>query len=57
MIIPMHFKNDKCSFSITGVDEFLQGKESVSRLDASETEFKQGKLPATTKIIVLKSML
>lgn len=57
MIIPMYFKNDKCSFSITGVDEFLQGKESVSRLDASETEFKQGKLPATTKIIVLKSML
>ena len=57
VIIPMHFKNDKCSFPIAGVDEFLQGKEGVSRLDTSEVEFKQGELPATTKIIVLKPAL
>ena len=57
VIIPMHFKNDKCAFPIAGVDEFLKGKKGVSRLDASEVEFKQGALPATTQIMVLKSAL
>ncbi len=57
VIIPMHFKNDKCAFPIAGVDEFLQGKEGVSRLDTSEVEFKQGELPATTKTVVLKPAL
>jgi len=57
VIIPMHFRNDKCSFPIAGVDEFLQGKEGVSRLDTSEVEFKQGELPATTKTVVLKPAL
>jgi len=57
VIIPMHFKNDKCTFPIAGVDEFLQGKEGVSRLDTSEVEFKQGELSATTKTVVLKPAL
>lgn len=57
VIIPMHFKNDKCAFPIAGVDEFLQGKEGVSRLDASEVEFKQGELPASTQTVVLKPAL
>ena len=57
VIIPMHFRNDKCIFPIAGVDEFLQGKKGVSRLDISEVEFKQGELPATTKIVVLKPAL
>jgi len=57
VIIPMHFKNNKCTFPIAGVDEFLQGKEGVSRLDASEAEFKQGELPASTQILVLKPAL
>ncbi len=57
VIVPMHFRNDKCTFPIAGVDEFLQGKEGVSRLDTSEVEFKQGELPATTKIVVLKPAL
>ncbi len=57
VIIPMHYKNDKCGFTTSNVDDFLQGKKGVSRLDTSETEFKRGKLPATTQIIVLKSAL
>jgi len=58
VIIPMHFKTDKCIFlPISGVDEFLQGKKDVSRLDTSEVEFKSGELPANTQIIVLKSAL
>ena len=57
VIIPMHFKNDRCAFPLAGVDEFLQGKEGISRLDTSEVEFKQGELPTTTKTIVLKPAL
>ena len=58
VIIPMHYKNDRCpSFPVAGVDEFLQGKRGVSRPDSSEVEFKQGKLPATTQIIVLRPAL
>ena len=57
VIMPMHYKNDKCGFPIAGVDDFLRDKEGVSRLDASEIEFKRGELPATTQIIVLKSAL
>jgi len=57
VIIPMHYKTDKCGFPIAGVDEFLRGKAGVNRLNASEVEFKPGGLPATTQIIVLKSAL
>ena len=57
VVIPMHFRNDKCRFPIAGVDEFLKGKKNLSRLDASEAEFKSGELPATAKIVVLKPAL
>jgi len=57
VIIPMHFKNDRCAFPIAGVEEFLRGKKEVSRLDASQVEFKAGELPPSTKIIVLKPAL
>jgi len=57
VIIPMHYKTNKCAFPISGVDEFLQGKKNVSRLDASEVELKSGKLPADTRIIVLQPSL
>jgi len=42
---------------VNGVDEFLRGKEGVSRLDASEVELKQGQLPPDTQIIVLRPAL
>ena len=57
VILPMHYKTDRCGFPIAGVDGFLQGKAGVSRLDASEVEFKPGELPVSTQIIVLKSAL
>ena len=57
VIIPMHFKTDKCAYPIAGVDEFLKGKEGVTRLDASEVPFKWEELPTITQIIVLKSEL
>ena len=57
VIIPMHYKNERCSFPIAGVDEFLRGKENINRMDVSEAEFKQGELPVSTRIIVLKPAL
>ena len=55
VIIPMHYKNDKCDFPIAGVEEFLKGKDNVIRLDSSEIDIKSGELPAGTQIMVLKS--
>ncbi len=55
--LPMHYKTDKCDYPIATADEFLQGKKGVNRLNASEVEFKGGKLPATAQIIVLKPTL
>jgi L-ascorbate metabolism protein UlaG (beta-lactamase superfamily) len=58
VVIPMHYRNEKCSgFPVAGVDDFLQGKADVKRVDGSEVEFQKGKLPATTQIVVLKSAL
>jgi L-ascorbate metabolism protein UlaG (beta-lactamase superfamily) len=57
VIIPMHFKNDKLDFPIAGVDDFLEGKGNVRKMDSSEVEFKAGALPAETEIIVLKPTL
>jgi len=57
IVIPMHYKTDKCFLPIAGVDEFLQGKKNIVRLSASEAEFKQGELPAQTQVIVLKPAL
>lgn len=54
VIIPMHFRNSKCSFPIADVEPFLEGKENVKRLDSSEAEFHKESLPTETEIIVLK---
>jgi hypothetical protein len=39
------------------VDEFSKGKKNVQLVNSSEIEFKKGKLPAETQIIVLKPAL
>jgi L-ascorbate metabolism protein UlaG (beta-lactamase superfamily) len=57
VILPMHYKTDKLNFPITGVDEFLKGKNNVTRSNESEIELKAGKLPAATQIMVLKPSL
>ena len=54
VIIPMHYRNEMCSFPISGVDEFLKGKANVKRLNTSDLELKAGQLPQETDIVVLK---
>lgn len=57
VIIPMHYKNDKCLFPIGGVDEFIKDKANVTRVDGSEVEFTMAELPAGPRIMLLKSAL
>jgi len=57
VIIPMHFKTDKCTFPIASVDEFLKGKERITRLGTSERNFIAEELPASTQIIVFRAAL
>lgn len=57
IVIPMHYKTDKCGFPIATVDEFLKGKARVKKLDLSEIEIEKDKLPKETEIIVLKYSL
>jgi len=57
VIIPMHFRNDRCAFPIARVDDFLKGKANVKRVDASEVEFKPEELPSATEIVVLQPAL
>jgi len=57
VIIPMHFKNERCEFPVAGVDEFLKDKKNVQMMTVSEVEFKAGKLPSAKQIVVLKPAL
>ncbi len=57
VIMPIHYKTEKGIPGISGVDEFIRGKDNVTRLDLSEVEFKRGELPATSQIMVLKPAL
>lgn len=52
--LPMHYRNDKCLFEITGVEDFTAGKANVEVPGASEIELKKENLPDSPKIIVLE---
>jgi len=57
VILPMHYKTPQCDFPITSVEDFLAGRKNVNKLNSSEMEFKAGKLPEATEIIVLQPAL
>lgn len=57
VVIPMHYSTDKCAYPISGVDDFLQGKANVKKMDTSEVELKKSELPATAEIVVLRHAL
>ena len=46
LVIPMHFKTDKCDLPITEVDSFLTKMTNVKKLEESEIELSLDKLPA-----------
>ena len=54
LIIPMHFKTDKCTLPISGVDGFLEKMPKANQFQQSEIELSQDKLPAAgTEVWVL----
>jgi len=53
VVIPMHFKTDKCGFPIASVDDFTKNKE-VNKIDG-EFQIKKETLPEKTTIYVLTS--
>jgi L-ascorbate metabolism protein UlaG (beta-lactamase superfamily) len=55
VVIPMHFKNDRCpTFPVAEVDEFLGACSNVKTLEGSEVEITADALPAATETIVLQ---
>jgi len=57
VVIPMHYRDERCAFPVATVDDFLKGKKNVKMANSSEIEFEVGKFPAETQIIVLKPAL
>ena len=57
ILIPMHFKTQKCGFPIAPVEDFLKGKTNTKRPKASETSFDKATLPQQMEIVVLEHAL
>jgi L-ascorbate metabolism protein UlaG (beta-lactamase superfamily) len=57
VLIPMHFKTNKCGFPIAPVEDFLKGKQNLKRPKASEVAFEKKALPQQMEIIVLEHAL
>ena len=57
VLIPMHFKTEKCGFPITPVEDFLKGKSNAKRPKASEVAFEKKTLPQQMEILVLDHAL
>jgi L-ascorbate metabolism protein UlaG (beta-lactamase superfamily) len=53
IVVPMHYKTDKCSFPISTVEPFLKGKSNIERTGSTEFEIDKGTLPPTSTIVVL----
>jgi L-ascorbate metabolism protein UlaG (beta-lactamase superfamily) len=57
ILIPMHFKTEKCGFPISPVEDFLRGKTNIKRAKASEATFDKANLPQQMEIVVLEHAL
>jgi L-ascorbate metabolism protein UlaG (beta-lactamase superfamily) len=57
VLIPMHFKTEKCGFPIAPVEDFLKGKPNSRRPGTSEVGFDKTTLPHQMEIVVLEHAL
>jgi L-ascorbate metabolism protein UlaG (beta-lactamase superfamily) len=57
VIIPMHYKTEKCDFLSDGVEDFTRGKTNVTQVEGSEAAFSTADLPTGPQIITLKPLL
>jgi L-ascorbate metabolism protein UlaG (beta-lactamase superfamily) len=54
IVMPMHYKTAKCDWPLNTIEDFVANKKKVRKLNSSEIEFKAGKLPDVTEILVLQ---
>ena len=57
VLIPMHFKTEKCGFPITPLEDFLKGKTNTRRPKTNEAPFDKATLPQQMEIVVLEHAL
>ena len=57
VVIPMHYRTEKCNYPIGDVEPFLHGRANVRRLGDSEVELKKALLPQVTETVVLQHAL
>jgi L-ascorbate metabolism protein UlaG (beta-lactamase superfamily) len=57
VLIPMHFKTEKCGFPIAPVEDFVKGKPAPKRTGSSEMTFDKVSLPKKMEIVVLEHAL
>lgn len=55
--IPMHYKTDKCGFTIDSVEPFIKGRSDVKQAGTSEVEVTKDTLPDKPETWVLKHAL
>lgn len=53
VVVPMHFKNDKCAYPIADVEPFLRGRPNFRRANDSEIELSTNQLPQATETVLL----
>ena len=53
IVFPMHYKTAVLDFPISGVDEFLKGKNNIKRVLTSEVSIATETLPSKTEIWIL----
>ena len=54
VIIPMHYRNSKCSYPIAGVEDFIRGKAGVKKPNSSEVVLAKDNLPSAAEVIILR---
>jgi len=57
IVIPMHYKTEKCDFPIVDASEFLKSWKNVRRMDSSEVVLEANQLPSKTEVILLRFAL
>ena len=57
VLIPMHFKTEKCGFPIAPVEAFLIGKTNTKQPKTNEASFVKETLPQQMEIVVLEYAL
>jgi len=57
IVIPMHYKTEKCEFPIAGVADFIEGSSDVVREPGSSLELTKETIPHGRRVVVLNHRL